>query len=277
MARHPALEGAPLLIAHRGGSLLAPENTLAAFRTALDTWGADMIELDVHASADGHCVVIHDRTVDRTTDDRGAVAGMTLRRLRELDAGHRFTPDAGATFPFREQDVRIPTIDEVLEAFPDTVITVEVKTGAAQVPLFEAVKRFNARDRVIVAGMFAADRSLFHEYRGPVSASGEEVRRFWVRHRLRMARFARLRADVVQVPEVHGGRRVVTQRFVRDLLRHDVPVHVWTVNDAADMNRLLDWGVEGILTDRPDLLGRVLHERVGRPLTAAHGDPRRSP
>jgi glycerophosphoryl diester phosphodiesterase len=268
--RHPALAGAPLLIAHRGGSGLAPENTLAAFRNAVDVWGADMIELDVHASVDGHCVVIHDATVDRTTDGAGAVASKPLSELRRLDAGYRFTSDGGTSFPFRGRDVGIPTIDEVIEALPGVRITVEVKTGAAQEPLFAAIRRLRARDRVIVAGMSEAHRTLFTDYRGPVSASGEEVRRFYMRHRMLLGRFAQPRADVVQVPEHYDGRRVVTPRFVRDLGRHGVPVHVWTIDDPADMVRLLDWGVEGILTDRPDVLGRVLHERNGRPLAPGH-------
>lgn len=275
MQRHPALAGAPLLIAHRGGAGLAPENTLEAMRNGLDVWRADMIEIDVRASADGHCVVFHDATLDRTTDGSGVVAGRTLAALRDLDAGYRFTADGGATFPFRGRGVRIPTIEEVLESFPQVRITVEVKTGAAQAPLFAALRRFNARDRVIVAGMAEADRTMFPEYRGPVSASGEEVRRFLIRHRLRLGRFTRPRADVLQVPESHDGIRIVTPRFVHDLASHGVPVHVWTVDAAADMHRLLDWGVEGLVTDRPDVLGRVLHERVGRPLAPAHAEERR--
>lgn len=270
MARHPVLAGAPLLIAHRGGSALAPENTLAAFRNGADVWGADMTELDVHASADGHCVVIHDPTVDRTTDGVGAVAELTLAELQKLDAGYRFTADGGATFPFRGRGVNIPTIDEVLSALPRMRFIVEVKTGAAQTPLFAAIRRLDARDRVIVAGMYERDRTLFSEFRGAVSASGEELRRFYRRHRLGLGRFFPPRADVVQVPEVWEGRRIVTRRFVADLAARGIPVHVWTVDDPDDMRRLLDWGVEGVLTDRPDVLGRVLHEKCGRALCAAH-------
>src|SRR5690606_29427985 len=176
MSRHNVLAGAPLLIAHRGGSGLAPENTLPAFLNGAGRWGADMIELDVQASADGHCVVMHDLLVDRTTNGTGPVAAMTLAQLRELDAGYRFTPDNGATFPFRDTGVRVPTIDEVLAALPDMRITVEVKDGAAQEPLFKAIHRFNARDRVIAAGMYDRDRSLFHRYDGAISGSLEELK-----------------------------------------------------------------------------------------------------
>lgn len=273
MSRHSVLAGAPLLIAHRGGSHLAPENTLAAFRNGVERWAADMIELDVQASADGHCVVMHDELVDRTTNGSGPVAAMTLAQLRQLDAGYRFTRDGGATFPFRETGVRVPTIDEVLEAHPTVRITVEVKAGAAQEPLFAAIRRFNAHDRVIAAGMYDRDRSLFGSYEGALSGSLEELKPFWIRHRLGLGWLRRPPCDVVQLPEEWNGRRLVTKRLARDLHRHGIPLHVWTVNAPADMHRLLDWGIEGLISDRPDVLGRVLHERVGRPLAPAHRNP----
>lgn len=271
MPRPAVLAGAPLLIAHRGGSGLAPENTLAAFRSAAANWSADMIELDVRASSDGHCVVIHDATVDRTTDGAGAVATLTLDRLQALDAGYGFTRDDGATFPFRDQAVRIPTIEQVFEQLPDMRFTVEVKTAAAQGPFFDAVRRFSARDRVIAAGMHDRDRTMFSDYDGALSASTQALKRFYTAHRLHLGRWVRPRADVVQIPEWWDGRRVVTPRLIHDLKHHDVPVHVWTVDDPDAMHRLLDWGVEGLVTDRPDLLAQVLHERTGRPLPPGHG------
>jgi glycerophosphoryl diester phosphodiesterase len=267
---HAVLQGGPLLIAHRGGSLLAPENTMPAFHSGLGAWNADMVELDVHATADGRCVVIHDPTVDRTTDGTGAVAELTMARLAELDAGYRFTPDGGITHPFRGQGIHVPAIEEVLEAFPDARLTVEVKSGAAQAPLFAAIRRFGAAHRVIAAGMHAVDRTLFRSYEGAVSASTDDVRAFWMAHRLHLAGLVRLNADVVQVPEEHEGTPVVTPRFVRALHAQGVPVHVWTVNEEAAMHALLDRGVDGIVTDRPDLLGLVLHERTGRSLAPGH-------
>jgi glycerophosphoryl diester phosphodiesterase len=261
-----ALAGGPLLIAHRGGSALAPENTLVAFENAARDWAADMVELDVHATADGECVVIHDATVDRTTDGTGAVADLTLAELQRFDAGYRFTPDGGRTFPFRGRGVRIPTFDEVLKRLPAMAFTVEVKAGAAQAPLFETIRRHGAADRIVAAGMYEADRTLFAQWEGAVSASAETIAAFFRLHVLRLARFRHPRADVFQVPESHEGRRVVTPRMVRDLARHGVPVHVWTVDDEADVRRLLDWGVRGLISDRPDRVAPVLHERAGRPL-----------
>jgi glycerophosphoryl diester phosphodiesterase len=256
----------PLLIAHRGGAGLAPENTLAAFEPAVRLWAADMMELDVRASADGHCVVIHDPTVDRTTDGSGDVAAMPLAALRELDAGHHFTRDGGRTFPFRGRGVAIPTIEDVLEALPGVPITVEVKTGAAQAPLFAAIRRFNASAHVVAAGMYDRDRTMFGSYDGKVSASAEQVSAFVRMYTLRLGRFARMAADVVQIPEYHGQRRIVTQGLIRALHAKGIAVHVWTVNVESDMHRLLDWGVDGLVSDRPDTLARALHRRAGRPL-----------
>lgn len=261
----PVLAGAPLLIAHRGGAGLAPENTLAAFRQAVDDWGADMIELDVHATADGECVVIHDPTVDRTTDGTGPVAAMTLAELRRLDAGYRFTPDGGQSFPFRGQGVRIPTIGEVLEALPHTRFTVELKTGTAQRPLFEAVRRADAAGRVIAAGEATSSRTLFLEYPGVLSASSRQVMHFLILYRVGLHRFWRAPVVAVQIPESWRGRQLLSPRLVRAFHARGLAVHIWTVNEVADMERLLDWGVDGIVTDRPDRLADLLAERGARP------------
>jgi glycerophosphoryl diester phosphodiesterase len=263
---HPALQGGPLLIAHRGGSALMPENTLAAFLDAAQRWRVDMIELDVRASADGHCVVIHDATVDRTTNGTGAVAEKTLAELQSLDAAYRFTNDGGRTFPLRGQGIRIPTIDEVFAALPETRFTVESKAATAQIPLFRAIEEYRAAERVVAAGEKNAYRTLFYQYRGPKSASFEEGLPFLILHRVFLARLGRVPADVVQTCEVYKGRRILTPRLVRDFHRCGVLVHVWTVNEEQDMERLLDWGVDGLVTDRPDRLAPILHKRFGRPL-----------
>ncbi|HEX7089935.1 MAG TPA: glycerophosphodiester phosphodiesterase [Longimicrobiales bacterium] len=262
---HPSLVRRPQLIAHRGGAGLYPENTLLAFRRAVEEWAADAIELDVHATADGHCVVIHDPTVERTTDGTGRVAEMTLEALRRLDAGYRFTPDGGRTFPFRGQGLQIPTIEEVLAGLPEVTLIAEVKARAAQAPLFEAVRRAGAEQRVIAAGMRDADRDLFDRYGGPISASVEQLRRFIILHRLRLWRLWRPPVDVVQMPEHWGDRRVLTPGLIGALHAWGLPVQVWTVDDVSDMERLLESGVDGIITDRPDRLAAVLVERAGRP------------
>ena len=254
---HPFFAGAPHLIAHRGGSALAPENTLAAFEQAVRLWKPDIIEIDVRATADGHCVLMHDPTLERTTNGSGPVATRSLAELKELDAGHPFVALDG-THAFRGRGVTIPTIDEVLEALPDTRFIVEVKIGTAQKPLFEAIERFGAHDRVLAAGERDIDRGMFRHYRGPKSESGDQMRRMYKLHKLHMIRRWRPHSDAVQFPFEFRGRRVVNKRLVRELKRKGLVVHVWTVNDPDDMRMLLDWGVDGILSDRPDLLAQVM-------------------
>lgn len=261
----PVLRGGPLLIGHRGAAGLAPENTMPSFRNAVERWAVDMIELDVHASADGQCVVIHDATVDRTTDGTGFVAEKTAAELRELDAGARFVAADGSR-PFAGRGIGVPTIDEVLETFPAMRFTFEVKAAAAERPMFEAIRRHGAEERVIAAGMDWRHRLMFAGYAGATSGSTRDVRGFYMLHRAYCCRFWTPVLSVFQVPERQGRLRIVTPRFVRDAASHNIPVHVWTVNDPADMERLLDWGVDGLITDRPDLGARVLAERAGRPL-----------
>lgn len=263
---HRYLAGAPLLIAHRGGSHLAPENTLPAFRRALDWWRADILETDVQPTRDGDCVVIHDDTVDRTTDGRGRVADFTVAEIQRLDAGFRFTPDGGATHPFRGRGVRISTLREVLAALPDARVNVEIKDGRAQPAVRRTLRELGAEHRVLVAAGDSRNRSLFRDHPGPTSAGAQDLYAFLALHLTRTTRLYRPLIDAFQMPERHGGRQVLNPRWVREAHAHNVAVHVWTVDEEADMRRLLEWGVDGLITDRPDRLARVLHERVGRPL-----------
>ena len=263
---HRYLAGAPLLIAHRGGSHLAPENTLFAFRRAIRWWRADLLEIDVHPTRDGDCVVIHDPTLDRTTDGRGRVADFTVDELRRLDAGYRFTPDGGASHPFRGRGIRLSTLREVLEELPDARVNVEVKDGRAQQAVQRTIRDARAEHRVLVAAGDSRNRSLFRGYPGPVSAGAQELYTFYALHLTRATRFYRPPVDAFQMPERNGGRQVLDPRWVREAHAHNVAIHVWTVDEEDDMRRLLEWGVDGIISDRPDRLARVLHQERGRPL-----------
>lgn len=261
----PYLAGAPLLIAHRGGAGLAPENTMTAFRQAVEWWAADILELDVHATRDGEVVVIHDHTVDRTTDGRGPVSGYSLGEIRRLDAGFRFTP-GGGEFPYRGRDVRIPSLAEVLEAFPELRVNVEIKDARAQEPVRELVRELGAEHRVLVAAGKRANRERLRDYPGATSASEEELRVFFAHHLLHATALYHPPVDAFQMPERHGGLQLLSPRFVQEAHAKNVAIHVWTVDDAGDMLRLLRWGVDGIITDRPDRLARVLHDFADRPL-----------
>ena len=262
---HPYMAGAPLLFAHRGGALLAPENTLEAFAEAVERWGADVLEMDVHLTRDGELVVIHDATVDRTTDGSGPVRSFSLAALQELDAGARFrTADGGA--PFRGRGVRIPTFRTVLERFPHTRLNVDAKDPAAAPTLIRLVEAMGARDRVLLASAEEDGRADRLGYRGPVSASRRQIWLFYLLHRFPRGGPFTPATDALQVPFRWQGRQVTTPRFIREAHRRNLPVHVWTVDAPDVMRKLLAWGADGIQTDRPDLLARVLHEETGRPL-----------
>ena len=263
---HPYFAGAPLLMAHRGGSRLAPENTMVAFRSALEDWAADVLEMDVRLTADGRVVVIHDATVDRTTEGSGAVADLPWSELAGLDAGYRFTDLAGE-HSWRGRGASIPLFEDVLDAFPRARLNVESKVPEAAGPLAEIIIRRRAEHRVLIAAEHEPTRKGARGYRGPWGASRRHVVPFWLALRLPwlVGRWSPA-VDAFQVPETAGLLRVVTRGFVEAAHRANVPVHVWTVDDPADMHRLLDWGVDGIQTDRPDVLAQVLTERVGRPV-----------
>ena len=252
-------------MAHRGGSRLAPENTIEAFRGAVEDWAADVLEMDVRLTSDGRVVVIHDATLDRTTDGTGAVARTPWPELRELDAGYHFV-DLDGERSFRGKGVRVPLFEEVLDAFPKTRLNVESKAPEAAGPLVDLIESRGARHRVLVAAEYEPTRRDARGYRGPWGASRSHVAPFWLLFRVPLAwRWAVPRADAFQVPETTGPLRVVTPAFVAAAHRANIPVHVWTVDDPDDMRRLLDWGVDGIQTDRPDVLARVLTEVAGRP------------
>jgi len=248
-------------MAHRGGAALAPENTMEAFRMAVECWRCDVLELDVRATRDGRVVVLHDQTVDRTTNGSGAIEDLTWAEVRQLDAGFRFH-DLDGRHSARGKGVRIPLFDEVLEAFPGMRLNVEAKAADAASALVEAIARHGAEPRTLVAAEAEASRHDARGYRGPWGASGEQLRRFSVAMRLPIVgRCYTPRVDVFQVPDVWKGKPVVTPRLMRAAHARNIPVHVWTVDDPVRMHALLDLGVDGIQTDRPDLLDGVFKER----------------
>ena len=268
---HPYLAGAPLFIAHRGGAALAPENTMAAFANAVERWDADVLEMDVHRTADGKVVVIHDATLDRTCDGSGRVRELRWSEVRALDAGYHFRDLAGR-HAFRGRDVRIPLLAEVLEAFPDTRMNVEAKTPEVAPLLVETIRRHGAFDRVLMAAEREGARASRHGYPGAHGASRRQIQLFHVLHGRALGAPYTPRADALQVPDAWQGLRVVTPRFVEEAHRRNIPVHVWTIDDPADMRRLLSWRVDGIQSDRLDRLARVLVEDTGRPLPPGLAD-----
>ncbi|HEV7128057.1 MAG TPA: glycerophosphodiester phosphodiesterase [Ktedonobacterales bacterium] len=256
----------PLFFAHRGGSGVAPENTLEAFARGLSL-GAAAIETDIQQTRDGAIVVMHDASVDRTTNGTGPVSGFTLDELRRLDAGYRFTPDGGQTFPFRGQGVTIPTLRAAFERFPDVRFNIDLKQSspARERALWTLIQQLDARDRVLVAsGEAHASIVRFRQLSAgqvATSASEREIRGFFGATLARATRWLHPAYDALQVPPSYRGIRVVSRPFVTAAHRLGLAVHVWTVDTAATTERLLALGVDGIMTDRPDLLAPVFAAR----------------
>jgi glycerophosphoryl diester phosphodiesterase len=250
----------PAAIAHRGGGKLRPENTLEAFAHAAGH-GVDAIECDVRLSRDREVVVVHDETLERTTNASGPVAALTARELERVDAGWHFGADQG--FPHRGRGIGIPRLVDALQQRPDVPFIVEIKGDRAEdVPVvLDAITRAGALDRVIVGGFSGAVLKAARERQRGIatSASMPEVRsalrRAWLRCRPKRTGF-----DVFQVPMRFRGRRVLTRGFVHAARRADVPVQVWVVDEAEEMRMLLDWGVTGLISDRPDVAVRVVRE-----------------
>jgi glycerophosphoryl diester phosphodiesterase len=245
------LEARPV-IAHRGASAYAPENTIPSFELAVRQ-GADALELDVRLSRDGAPVVIHDATLDRTTDLDGPVRGRTLAELRAADAGFRFTTDRGRSFPFRRGDARIPTLAEVLWTFTETPVMIEVKEPEVQ----EAVRRVlldeDATERCVVASEHIGAVELFRQSPFACGASAPEIAALYRAAVLRRAA-PTCRYRLLSVPLHWHGLPVPTRGFVRAARALGAPVHVWTVNDAATARRLWARGVAGIVTNVPDVI-----------------------
>ncbi len=258
--------GWPVNLAHRGASARAPENTLEAFRLAVESM-AGGLELDVHMTSDGHVMVIHDSTLDRTTDGAGAVARMTLDELRGFDAGYNFSSDDGETLPYRGLTLRIPTLAEVLREFPGVALNIDMK---AEVPgieeaVLEVLREAGAEGRVLVASSRYRAVGRFRRISGGRVSTGSsrlEVGIFYLFSNLRLERLLRPAYDALQVPVRHRGIPLVTRRFVEAAHRSNVRVDAWTINGADEMRRLLDLGVDVIMTDRPETLADVLKRRA---------------
>ena len=257
----------PYLVAHRGGARLAPENTLAAFDGAAQL-GADAIELDVRLTRDAQVVVFHDESTERLTGVPGPVAERTLAELQALDAGWSFTPDGGATFPWRGRGLAAPRLAEVLDRYPAMLFNVEAKDPAPA--LAEALARLvRARSRVHGVCVGAADDTQGERLRRllpeachflPERAAVCHVQAAWGRG---LASGCPPGYDVADLPaRLDDGTRVVDAAVVAYFHARAMPVHVWTVDDEAEMRALLALGVDGIMTDRPDVLGRVLGRRA---------------
>jgi glycerophosphoryl diester phosphodiesterase len=289
-AENPWLDRRVLNIAHQGGEIEAPSNTLFALKTAQQK-GADVLELDVHATADRELVVIHDNTVDRTTNGTGRVDELTLEQLQDLDAAHWFVPDCGTCHDqpaeayayrgfatgespippelgeFEPSDFGIPTLREVLETFPHELLNIEIKatepdTEPYEKELAELLTEYGRGTDTIVVSFDDGAVKRFQEYAPQISAAPgtNRIVAFWLSSLGPLPGKSLPGMHALQVPTEMNGLPVVTRDFVEDAHDHDLAVHVWTIDDRAEMERLIDLGVDGIMTNRPTVLEDVLDD-----------------
>jgi glycerophosphoryl diester phosphodiesterase len=250
-----------LVIGHRGGRGLGPENTLALFKQAVDM-GVDILEMDIRRTKDGMLVVLHDQRVDRTTNGSGLIENFTLKALKGLDAAYHWSPDDGVTFPLRGEGVTVPTLTEVFEAFPEMRFILEIKdTETETIDLLAgSIREYKKENQVAVAsfdsGAMKYLRSIVPE--AATSATAMEAIPFYWLYRLYLESIYTPPAHVLMVPHYYRKKEVITPRFVKAVHQKNIRIQVWTVNRTDRMKHLLAMGVDGIMTDYPDRLIELL-------------------
>lgn len=268
--RHPYFDlPRPIVVGHRGASGERPENTLESFERAVEQ-GAAILETDVHRSADGEVVISHDDDLARMTDAQGPLAERSWAELRRLDAGHGFSPDGGRSFPFRGRGIRIPRLVEAFEAFPGMRFNVEIKQNDRLLidATLDAVAAAGREKLTLLAAAendtMALLRARIRE-RGPSVAIGAATGDV-----LGFVRAALGQGEpppepmALQIPPEFAGRPLVTRTLVDYAHSRDVQVHVWTINEPAEMHRLLDLDVDALMSDFPARVQQVLAERRAR-------------
>lgn len=240
------------VIGHRGNRAHAPENTIESFAQAVAA-GADAIEFDVRVTADGIGVVHHDPTVNRTTNGTGEIARLTFDELKRLDAGANFTRDGGKTFPYRGQGHRIPTLDEVIEAFPTIPLLIEIKTPLASTAVKTSLESHHAESRTLVDSSHGEALRIFHGSKIPYGAASGDVGRLMWEVVTGLA-ITPISYKALCIPLSYNGLPLPVKRFARVGPRYDCRVHVWTINDPHVATDLWKAGVNGIITDDPALM-----------------------
>ena len=255
-----------LVIAHQGGEGVWPGDTLFAFEKAVEI-GSDVLEMDAHITKDGQIVLMHDETVDDTTDGTGLIEEMTLEELKRLDAAYDWSADEGVTFAYRGQGIQVPTLDEVFQKFPQLRYVIEIKLTQNPIdgPLCDLIRQYKMQAKVVIASFHDVAMKNFRATCPEVatSASRTEVRNYVLLGKAFLWGFILPDYQTIQPPydpEDSLGIPIMTERFIRESHAKNIRVEPWTVNDPELMKQYIEWGVDGIITDRPDLMIEVLKE-----------------
>ena len=256
----------PLVIAHQGGDGIWPGDTMYAFEKAVET-GADVLEMDAHITKDRQIVLMHDEEVDRTTDGSGLIEEMTLDELKRLDAAFRWSNDDGRTFPYRGKGIQIPTLEELFQRFPQMRYVIEIKLTQNPIdkPLCDLIRNQDMQDKVLIASFHDEAMQSFRQTCPEIatSASRTEVRDFVLLGKVFLSGFIAPQYQSIQPPydpKESMNIPIMTERFIREAHAKNIKVEPWTVDDPELMRQYIEWGVDGIMTDRPDLMIEVLKE-----------------
>ncbi|MCL1593895.1 MAG: glycerophosphodiester phosphodiesterase [Actinomycetia bacterium] len=251
---------APIRFAHRGSRLLWPENTWYAFDAAVQDFGYRYIETDIRITRDGVVVVFHDETLERTTNGTGKVSEWEWEDLRHLDAGYQFSTD-GEEFPMRGSGIAVSRLDDTLERYPDVCFNIDLKEPGSEWPVAEVVAKMRCLDSVLIGSFSDRRISRFRRItKGGVATSAGPSEAMAMFAASRLGRTSRRRADAYQLPRSIRGASV-DRKLVDAVHAAGAQIHVWTIDEPKEMHELLDLGVDGIISDRPDLLNDVIEGR----------------
>lgn len=255
----------PVVLAHRGDSASFPENTMPAFESAV-SMGVDVIETDVHLTADGKIVIWHDETLERMSGDPRTIPSLCWEEIKRINAGYQFSPDGGKSYPYRSESVSPVLLRDLLTRFPEMRFNVDLKDNNPHLAEAHAslLKELDCENRVITASFHGGLLKLFRKL-SPDSitscTAGEVIRLILLYRTGLLALPFPYRTAVLQVPEFSGNIRVLSKGFISFLHRRGFKVQIWTVNEESEMHRFLDMGVDGIFTDKPDILQICLEKR----------------
>lgn len=237
-----------------------------AFEKAVEI-GADVLEMDAHITEDGQVVLMHDEEVDRTTEGTGLIEEMTLEELKQLDAAYKWSNDGDKTFPYRGQGIQVPTLEELFRKFPQMHYVIEIKLTQNPIDqvLCNLIRKHNMQDKVMVASFHDEAMQKFRDTCPEIatSASRTEVRNFVLLGKVFLSGFVAPQYQSIQPPydpKESMNIPIMTPRFIREAHAKNIKVEPWTVDDPELMKQYIEWGVDGIMTDRPDVMIDVLQE-----------------
>ncbi|OEH94086.1 glycerophosphodiester phosphodiesterase [Bacillus solimangrovi] len=254
----------PDIIAHRGGAGIAPENTLEAF-TLSESLGVDILEFDVRLSKDGQVIVIHDESIDRTTNGKGNVSDYTIEKLKSFDAGYQFVGPDGS-YPYRGKGITIPLLTEVLESFDHMPMVIELKENDTELAdkFADIINHYNMENKVIVSSFYDEIANYFYDItngRVAISTASKTTKNFVILNELFLGNIYPLKEKAMQLPTHSSIFDLTTKRLIDSAHERNIAVQYWTINDTDMMEFLLEQGADGIMTDYPNKAIHLLRQK----------------